>query len=222
MNSAPADEISADNSHLLTDLRRPAARGFLIWAAVAIPWGALVTYLAMTGAFVPKLGAMPGLIVGSIILPVIFVFGLVKTLPSARRWVAILDAGNLTVFQGWRVVGGVFVALWWFGQLPITFALLAGLGDIAVGIAAPFVAGRLHRAESGANRAARWLIVMGLLDFVVAVSVGGLSAPGLPLASETGPTVLATMQFPLVLIPAFIVPNFAILHLLTWLRLQGQ
>lgn len=222
MTSAPTTDISADNSHVLTGSRRPAARGYLIWAGLAVPWGVLITYLALSGAFVPKPGAMPGLIAVSIILPVIFVFGLVKILPSARRWVSILDASELTAFQGWRVMGGVFVALWWFDQLPITFSLFAGLGDVAVGLAAPFVAGKLYRAERGASKAARWLIVMGLLDFVVAVSVGGLSAPGLPLATKTGPTVLATMQFPLVLIPAFIVPNFAILHLLTWLRLQKQ
>ena len=54
--------------------------------------------------------------------------------------------------------------------------------------------------------------LLGILDLVVAVSVGGLSsafASGAPGEVTTGPMA----QLPLVLIPAYLVPLFVILHL---------
>ena len=72
-----------------------------------------------------------------------------------RQWVRSLDAGDLTSFQSWRILGGMFVVRWWFGDLPLVFALFAGLGDMAIGIAAPFAASRLYRAAPGARAAAR-------------------------------------------------------------------
>jgi len=199
-----------------------ARKGVLIWLGLAVPWGAFVTYLAVIGAFEPSPGEMPSLTPVFALLPVVILFSLIKLSSPVRQWAGALEAVDLTAFQGWRVLGGVFLILWWFGELPLVFALLAGLGDFAIGFAAPFVTGKLRRAETGATNAARWLILLGLLDFTIAIGVGGLSNPGLLLAPQTGPTGIAMTQFPLVLIPAFIVPNFIMLHLLTWLRLREQ
>lgn len=197
-----------------------ARRGLYIWLALGIPWGALITALAIGGAFEPLPGAMPLGVAGAAILPALVVLAAYRISPGFRRWVTALSATDLTAFQGWRVLGVTFVVLWWFGHLPLIFALLAGLGDVAIGIAAPFVTGKLRRGDAGAIRSAYLLIIFGLLDFVVAIGSGGLSSPGNLLASTGSVSAIATVQFPLVLIPAFLVPNFAILHVLTWLRLR--
>jgi hypothetical protein len=50
-----------------------------------------------------------------------------------------LDLRLLTALQGGRVIGFVFLALYAHGLLPGLFAWPAGLGDVLVGGAAPFV-----------------------------------------------------------------------------------
>jgi hypothetical protein len=49
-----------------------------------------------------------------------------------------------------RVVGVLFLIVMAQGHLPAAFALPAGLGDIAIGVAAPFVARRLARGNGRA------------------------------------------------------------------------
>src|SRR5215208_3776412 len=74
-----------------------------------------------------------------------------------------------------RVVGVLFLIVMALGHLPAVFALPAGLGDIAIGVAAPFVARRLARG-TGHTGAVRFN-VLGILDLVVAVSIAFLLLP---------------------------------------------
>jgi hypothetical protein len=63
------------------------------------------------------------------------------------------------------------------------FALPAGLGDIAAGIAAPLVARRL--AQGTGRRAALWFNAFGMTDLVVALTLGALT--GFALLNVTRP-----------------------------------
>jgi hypothetical protein len=45
-----------------------------------------------------------------------------------------LDLRLLTAIQAWRVIGGMFLVLMWFGLLPGMFAWPAGIGDLIVGV----------------------------------------------------------------------------------------
>lgn len=98
------------------------------------------------------------------------------------------------------------------GQLPPLFAVPAGLGDLAVGLAAPWVARALAR-ETGHRRAVRFN-VLGITGLVVALGTGLLSA--LILA---GPSNAALGTLPLALIPTTAVPLAAALHILSLRRL---
>jgi hypothetical protein len=87
--------------------------------------------------------------------------------------------------------------------------LPAGLGDMGVGIAAPWMVLGLVRHPGFATSAkfVRWN-VLGILDLIVAVSIATLSATlatGAPGETSTAP--MATL--PLVLIPVFFVPLFS-------------
>jgi hypothetical protein len=93
-----------------------------------------------------------------------------------------------------RVVGVLFLIVMALGHLPAAFALPAGLGDIAIGVSAPFVARRLARGTGHAG-AVRFN-VLGILDLAIAGIIGFLLLP------STAPLTL----LPLALIPTTAVP----------------
>jgi hypothetical protein len=66
------------------------------------------------------------------------------------------------------------------------------------------------------------LIAAGLADFVVAFATAILSNPGRLLAIPGAPAADLLEQLPVVLIPAFAVPGFVILHLIAWLKLRDE
>ncbi len=129
-------------------------------------------------------------------------------------------AARLALPHTLRVVGVVFLILMAQGHLPAAFALPAGLGDIAIGLAAPFVAWRVAREPSGAGAVsgAVRFNVLGLLDLVVAVSLGALL--GLPGLLDVTPSTEALRLLPLALIPTAAVPLAIALHLVSLRRLR--
>ncbi|MGH9641606.1 MAG: hypothetical protein ACRD3Q_04210, partial [Terriglobales bacterium] len=102
--------------------------------------------------------------------------------------------------------------LYAYGVLPAVFALPAGLGDMAIGFTAPWMMlGLVRRPGFAASRTfIRWN-VLGILDLVVALSIGTLSAAlSTGAAGEISTAPMATL--PLLLIPTFLVPFFLMLH----------
>ena len=107
-----------------------------------------------------------------------------------------------------RVAGVAFLITVSLGHLPALFALPAGLGDIATGIAAPLVILRLARGQG--RRAAVWLNLFGLTDLIVALTLGALT--GFQLVNVT-PSGTPISGLPLVLIPTVEVPLLLALHI---------
>jgi hypothetical protein len=107
-----------------------------------------------------------------------------------------------------RVAGVAFLIIMALGHLPALFALPAGLGDIATGIAAPLVVRKL--AQGTGRRAALWLNAFGMTDLVVALTLGALV--GFQLIHTT-PSGAPISGLPLVLIPTVEVPLLLALHI---------
>jgi hypothetical protein len=136
-----------------------------------------------------------------------------------RAWVEARDLTLVTAAQSWRVGGALFLPLGLHGLLPLEFALRAGLGDVLVGVIAPFVARATERRTPGWRRASAWLIALGLLDFAGAFGTGIASSSAGFLHAEGSVGMELIEVLPLVLIPTFLVPAWIILHLMAWLRL---
>jgi len=129
-----------------------------------------------------------------------------------REFVLGANLRLLAVIQAWRFAGFGFLALYAHGILPGLFAFPAGLGDMAIGVTAPWIVLGLIRDPSFASsrRYVFWNI-MGIVDLVVAVSMGTISSGFIP--GLTGNVTTSAMaQIPEVLIPAFLVPLFLMLH----------
>ena len=88
----------------------------------------------------------------------------------------------------------VFLIVAVLGKLPAAFVLPAGLGDMAIGVSAPFVARRLTRGtDRRATNGAVWFNIMGIVDLVVAVSLGLLAGLGPSPLLHVTPTTVARL-----------------------------
>jgi hypothetical protein len=149
---------------------------------------------------------------------------------TTKPWIAVAAVGALIVAllvmaradiaiwpHTFRVVGAVFLVALALGKLPAVFALPAGLGDIAIGLSAPFIARRLARGD---RTGAVWFNVLGLLDLTVAVSIGFLAGLGPARLLDVSPSTAQIALLPLVLIPTTAVPLAIALHITALARLR--
>mgnify|MGYP007039430277 CR=1 FL=1 len=198
--------------------KRTAAR---VAAASAIGWAAWIVVsalLAGAGAFrQDPVGISPGIpvaLVGTLLAVL-----LATRIPVVARILADpLMPARLALAQTLRVIGGVFLVVMALGALPPVFAIPAGLGDIAIGVAAPFVARRMREGRAG--RGAVWFNVLGIFDLVVAVGLGVLAGLGPAGLLDVTPSTEIVGVLPLVLIPTTAVPLALALHIVSLAKLR--
>jgi hypothetical protein len=189
----------------------PATRSLV--AAFFLVWFALIFVLGARGVFVAAQGAPPlALLIGLLAPLSLFFLGYFAIRPL-REFVLSADLRIVVGIQAWRWAGFGFLALYAQGVLPGIFAWPAGLGDMAIGMTAPWVLSGLLRQPGFASgkRFVAWNL-SGILDLAVAVSIGALVPLLAPHFYRT--VSMAPMsQLPLVLIPTYLVPAFLMLHL---------
>lgn len=195
--------------------RRHSSAGWTIFAALAL-WFGLVLYLGSRGAFAGKPGSPPLPIFLGLAIPLALFFAAYFGWGAFRSFILGADLRFVAAMQAWRWAGQRFLSLYALGVLPGLFAFPAGLGDMAIGITAPWIVLGLVRDPlfAASRRYAIWNI-LGIVDFVVAVSMGVLCSGLFPgITRLTGNVTTGAMsQLPLVLVPAYIVPFFIMLHL---------
>jgi hypothetical protein len=210
--------LASASQQVLAPARR---RRFLaVTGLTGAAWAALVAVLAARGVF--HYGATYPLpfIALAVTLPVLAGTIAVRRSATLRSVVSAIPQTTLIGIQTTRVVGPIFLIAMLEGRLPAVFALPAGIGDLCVGLAAASIAFRARRDEAPTTRAIALLNIGGILDFVVALSVGFLaSTTPFRLIFATPSTDLVTV-LPLVLIPAFGVPLFLLLHIASLGALQ--
>jgi len=194
--------------------RRAATAVTATTAAVLGVWLVLSGLLARAGVYRQDPGEVvpwfPVVVAGTLI-----VLLLAARIPLVSRILAEpATPARLVLPHTLRVVGVLFLIVMAQGHLPAAFALPAGLGDIAIGATAPFVARRLARStdHTGAVR----FHVLGILDLIVAGSIGFLLIGLIEVTPSTAPLLL----LPLALIPTVPVPLALALHIVSLRRLR--
>lgn len=121
--------------------------------------------------------------------------------PTFRRIIAAVPQHWLIGIQVFRILGAVWLVRYFAGGLPGLFALPAGVGDVATGLLAPFVAYASYSGKPYAHSTAIAWNLFGMADLVNAVVLGTLTSGG-----------AGGIVFPLVLIPAYGVPRSLLIH----------
>jgi hypothetical protein len=115
---------------------------------------------------------------------------------------------SLTLFQSWRIIPGSLFLYYFYalGQLPFSFAVIGGYGDILVGLTA-IPMSRLGTADR--KHLVKILLfwqVLGLLDLLFVIRSAFV-------ASLSDPNIMRPLtQMPLVLLPLMLVPLTLFVH----------
>src|ERR1700720_2178789 len=201
MGSIPENVTSELNN------RRSSMKS-LVLVALAL-WLGLVSFLGFRGAFAGSVDSPPLPLFFGLAIPLTVFFTAYFGWSAFRAFVLGADLRLVSAIQAWRWGGLGFLTLYEHGILPGLFAFPAGLGDMAIGFTAPCIVLGLvrHPSFAASQRYVIWNI-LGIVDFVVAVSMGILCSGFFPGITKlvgnvtTGPMA----QLPLILIPAYMVP----------------
>jgi hypothetical protein len=188
-----------------------STRTLLLLAA----WFFFAVWLGVSGVLNAR-GAPPVGVAAAIVLPlIVFVIDRRRGSPLFGG-LTRLELPALIALQTFRIIGVIFIVAWAAGTLPAGFALPAGLGDVAIGLSAPFAAAVAARRQPHRLPLVRLWNILGTADLIIAVTTGvlhGRSPIGL-LAGAIPTDAMA--RYPLSLIPTFLVPLALMLHLSTF------
>ena len=199
-----------------TSTRDPWIAG--LSGSVLALWAFAAAILAIRGAFV-QTGQEIFPPVGIALVVAFIAMAVCLTMSRSLRGL-LSNRKNLTWLHLWRLEGIVFLVLMANGQVPALWALPAGVGDIIVGATAPLVANQLETI--GGKRRAILFNLFGMLDLIVAISLGVTTNPGPAQLLHTNPTSELLTHFPLVLVPTFLVPLAFTIHVVSlWQWIGG-
>jgi hypothetical protein len=171
-------------------------------------WAAAATFASARHVFVNDAGGPPLALLASFLIPILAFLLWFTLSPKFRRFIESISPRTLTMSQTWRVNGFVFLILAAFGMLPAMFAIPAGLGDMAIGATAPWIARRFANRER--RRGFVTWQALGILDLLMAIGLGSAANLLYPLSTSTG--IMTTL--PMSIVPTFLVPLWLIFHLI--------
>lgn len=196
-------------------LRLPAR---VVLAGVAGGWVGVAAAVAGSGAL-----SQPATVLALFAAPLISAGLILLAVPAARRAAGAIP---LKVLEGLNIVrlgGLLFVFLAFAGRLSGPFPYIAGLGDFVTGaLAIPL----LWSAVNKRPVQHRWVFAwnaFGMLDLIVAVTLGFISRNGSPLQLiHAGAGSAAMLTLPWAFVPTVLVPFFLIAHSIIFVRLRGR
>ncbi|HTD59918.1 MAG TPA: hypothetical protein VK679_04650 [Gemmatimonadaceae bacterium] len=189
----------------------------LLFAGIAGAWVGLAVVAAASGA----LDGSPFVLLFLFGLPLI-VAALAWQRPTVRAaWLAI-PLPLLIGLNVFRSLGFMFLLLAANGRLSGPFPYSAGWGDIITGVFALPVALAVARGTASRGLVAAWN-AFGLLDLIVAVGLGVVSAAGSPVQLiHAGVGSAAITHLPWSLVPTALVPFFILTHAVVFAQLRAR
>lgn len=189
---------------------------------VLLVWFGVILGMSLNNTFIPPAGELPlNLLLSGLVTLSLFALAY-RSFPVFRTYVLGLDMRLLILIHSWRMLGLGFVMLYMVQQLPISFAFLAGFGDAIAAVGAVVLGYLLFTKGSGVSKKliSRWN-TFGLIDFIIAISIGILTQTDGLLTSTSGIDSDLMTAFPFVIIPGFLVQVFTLTHIIIYLQLNN-
>jgi hypothetical protein len=192
--------------------------GRLVLAGAAGAWVGFAGAVAGASAL-----SSPLIVLAMFATPLITTGAVVFGIPAARRAVSAIPLPLFIGLNTVRLAGVLFVLLAFAGRLSGPFPYLAGWGDFVTGALAIPVAW----SASGEMRVRDRVIVawntFGMLDLIVAATLGLISRNGSPLQLIYAGVGSAAMQtLPWAFVPTVLVPFFLIVHAVIFARMRAH
>jgi hypothetical protein len=182
----------------LPGARARQSRWIIGSVVVAAVWLVGVFLLGAAGVF--RNDVLPPRIPMMLVSTLLFGYLLLLS-ATYRRIIEGVPQHWLIGIQAFRMLGGVWLVRYFTGDLPGSFALPAGIGDVTTGLLALFVAYAWYSGKPYARSVAIAWNLFGMADLVNAVALGALTNGG-----------AGGIVFPIVLIPAYGVPRSFLIH----------
>ena len=156
-----------------TTMRSPSSPAHWLTAMVLLLWFALIMVLSINGVFISEPGTVPVNILLSFVTSLGIFTLCYRVVAGFRLYVLGLDMRLLILLHSWRMLGLGFIMLYTQDSLPALFAYVAGFGDALTAIFASVLAYAFFIRPASVSRQMLWRWnSFGLLDFVLAVSIG--------------------------------------------------
>ena len=198
---------------------RDRRHAFLSVAVLLVGWYAATLLLAWSEFYRGARARIPTIQYG-VLIPIVVGVVLAWKWKLLGRVIDAVPQHWIVGVQFYRALGLMFLVLYAVGRLPGGFALPAGVGDVVVGVAAPFVGIAYARNPHNAAGLVRAWNLFGIADLIVAVGTGLLTSPSpIQMLSFDAPNELIS-AFPLVMVPVFLVPLSILLHLASLKKLR--
>ncbi|MEM1336398.1 MAG: hypothetical protein AAF634_04715 [Bacteroidota bacterium] len=191
-------------------------------------WGILLCYFGyfayVTIACLKGLFAQPGLpprimVLSAIPLLLVYII-IVLQLPLTKKILRQLDLSDLVRIHIFRLIGGFFLLMGWYGVVPKTFSLAAGLGDITIALTSIWVSATLVKRKPYRFTVTLLWNTLGLLDILMTSFMAFWFTKQAMDGNGTGVQVLT--EFPFCFIPAFAPATIIFLHLCTYKKLLSK
>ena len=194
-----------------------ASRSYLtLYIGLAV-WFTAIVVLGLGQTFVTSPGNIPWPTILAISIPIILYLVAYQSNVAFRNYVLGFDQRVLILLHSWRMVGLGFVFLYFHGILPGLFALPAGIGDALAALFALLLGISMLLGRPVSQKRIWLWNSYGLLDFIIAVGIGIITSS----LALTEISSSAINYFPLVVIPGFFVPAYAITHLFIFSQLKA-
>lgn len=187
----------------------PSGRPYLL---VGVVWFVAALALVASGRLAALRPPGPQLILAGATVTLLLAGSLI---PRFRIWRAGINLRQLVALHITRVVGIWFLVAYARGELPYAFAVPGGWGDIVV------AAGALVLVLFVPNLVAQrtWLLAWNLLGFLDLLYVVGTATR---LARQSPDSMRALLEFPLGLVPTFLVPLLLVSHVWLFGRMRQE
>ena len=131
-----------------------------------------------------------------------------------------IPVDKLILLHRFRLIGGFFILLMFFDQLPPTFALIAGIGDVLTALSSIWVAKAWKQQKASRKSIAVLWNSFGLADILVTASMATILTQQSIETGSLGVDVLASVPF--CIIPAFAPPIIIFLHASIYRKLLSK